>query len=230
MSTEPVVDADPAYDQARFTPMQALYHLLTQTGYVKSKLEFARLLKINEGNIYAYLADPAPRDDNELDDQQGKNRSRISPRAETLHGWCWALREVTGLAIDVILRYDGKLVIEARGTDARKRVIQAVRYDTVYLEYDFPEPIAWLTLATAQRMYAALAVQRASAMQAEQGTSAGRSRAAMIRERKKIDKQLDRVRERLVQLVGLDGVAALDAEHGLVVSEVPPSPGAHAEA
>ncbi len=45
------------------TPMQALYDLMCTMGYVRTKHDFARALRINEGNIYAYLGDPDPRPD-----------------------------------------------------------------------------------------------------------------------------------------------------------------------
>jgi hypothetical protein len=195
-----LVDATPAYDQPYMTPIQALYHLLVQTGYCNGKQEFARLIRIGGNNVYAYLADPGPREDNDEDARKGRNRSRICPRPETIQGWCWGLRTVTGLAIDVVLKFDGSLELHARGTDSKSKAIKPIRYRTVYRDYDFVEPIAWLTEETALSMEADLIRERNDAIEAETAATGHRSKAAIARERKKIDKQLGRVRERLSEI------------------------------
>jgi hypothetical protein len=197
------------------TPMQALHHLLHATGYCKSKLDLARLLNIKQGNIYAYLAPPDPREDNDIDHQEERNRSRISPRPGTLHGWCWGIGQVTGLLIEIRLCSDGSLELHVSGTAKDGQPIEPIHYKTVYRSYDFPEPLAWLSLPTARRRYAITANHRTQALAAEQVTT-GRSKAATVRERKRLDKTLEQLRERLTELLDKPSLISLDTELGLV--------------
>lgn len=125
------------------TPMQALYDLLTRKGYVRNKRDFAAMLRINEGNIYAYLSDPEPRPDKEKDVTAGRNTTRISASPEILHGWCWGITQTTAMNVTVELQPDGNLAIDASGFDAQSKRFKAVRYITVYVDYDFKPPSHW---------------------------------------------------------------------------------------
>jgi len=128
----------------RLTPMQALYDLLTRKGYVRNKRDFAEALRINEGNIYAYLANPEPRPDKEKDVVAGRNTMRINARPEILHGWCWGITQTTDMSVTVKLLADGNLAIDATGSDAQGDVFKDVRYTTIYMDYDFKPPSHWV--------------------------------------------------------------------------------------
>jgi hypothetical protein len=139
--------------EPRFTPAQAIYDVLSITGYVKSKRSFARLLNVNEGNVYAYLTDPRPREGDVEDAMRGQNRARISARTDTLHGWCWVISENTGLALEIRLEPNRQFVLIVQGVDSEGRSIRPMRYRTIYHDYDFSEPVGWELPDTAKRLY-----------------------------------------------------------------------------
>ena len=71
-------------------PIGVLYTLLMHYGYADSPSAFAKLLRINKGNVAAYLA---PRD----------SPTRIIPRIDTLHAWAWGVSQTTELKIQILL-------------------------------------------------------------------------------------------------------------------------------
>jgi hypothetical protein len=72
------------------TPMRVLFNILVRYGYVDSHAKFAELLRINKGNVAAYLAE---RDAS----------TRIVPRIDTLQCWAWGVSGETQLNIQILL-------------------------------------------------------------------------------------------------------------------------------
>jgi len=72
------------------TPMRVLFNILVRYGYVDSPSAFAELLRLNKGNVAAYLAD------READ-------NRIVPRIDTLHVWSWGVSATTDLKLQLLL-------------------------------------------------------------------------------------------------------------------------------
>lgn len=127
----------------RLSPVQAIYDVLCRTGYVKNKRDLARLLRINEGNVYAYLYDPNPRDGNVEDAEAGRNRARIVATPDLLHGWAFAVAAATALRIDVLLLADGGLELQISGRNAQGEIVETFRYRTLHHHYDFTAPTRW---------------------------------------------------------------------------------------
>jgi len=133
----------PSEQPQKLTPMQALYDLMIRHGYVRTKADFASALRINGGNIYAYLGNPEPREGKPEDLAMGRNTTRISASPEILHGWCWAITNTTEMTVAIGLGSDGNILIEASGKDAQGRKIPRVTYVTTYGEFDFRPPSHW---------------------------------------------------------------------------------------
>lgn len=127
----------------RLSPVRAFYDVLVRTGYVKNKRDLARLLRLNEGNVYAYLYDPDPRDDNPEDVDAGRNRARIVATSDLLHGWAFAVAASTALRIDVLLLADGDLELLISGNNAQGEPVETFRYHTLHGHYDFSAPRRW---------------------------------------------------------------------------------------
>ncbi len=72
------------------TPMRVLFNILVRYGYVDSHSKFAELLRLNKGNVAAYLAE---RDAS----------TRIVPRIDTLQCWAWGISQTTDLKIQILL-------------------------------------------------------------------------------------------------------------------------------
>lgn len=131
------------------TPMQALYSACMSTGWCDSKQGFARLLRLNTGNVYGYLADPAPREDDAEEQRMGRNRCWIKAQAVLLHGYCWVLSRTTDLECWLTLRSDGGLDLHvegltAQGDDASPLLPPHGVYHTLYDTYDgFRPPSGW---------------------------------------------------------------------------------------
>jgi hypothetical protein len=102
------------------TPGLALLEILRRTGYVKSKAEFARLLRMNEGNVYHHLAEP-------------EQHYRIAIPLGALHALCWTIDRVTGLRIEIRLTPDSELELRVFGTDVHGNDIDPpIRARTLY--------------------------------------------------------------------------------------------------
>jgi hypothetical protein len=125
------------------SPIQAFYDILCQTGYVRNKKDLARFLRLNEGNVYAYLYDPAPRLGNEADAVQGRNQARIVARPELIQRWAFAVQSVTRLRIDVLLLSDGGLDLLVCGHNAQGEIVSPSRFKTLHGVFDFSPPCRW---------------------------------------------------------------------------------------
>ena len=114
--------------EGRLAPVQTLYRILVKYGHCKdNKAAFGSLLRISGSNVYAYLRD--------ADDPR-----RINVRPETLHAWCWAIRQVTSLEIVVRLDFLGELSLEVGGCDDSGAEIERKVYLTNYADFSVTKP------------------------------------------------------------------------------------------
>ena len=129
----------------RLTPMQAIYDAVVCHGYARNKHDFAKLLRMSEGNVYAYLDSPQPRGGHVEDrkTEPPQNANRIGARMETVHAWAWAIGKVTKLKITVIALPDGRVEIEIGGRDSEGEAIAQARYETSYDQWDFRATARW---------------------------------------------------------------------------------------
>jgi hypothetical protein len=115
-----VADSFTELSSIPLTPGLALLEILRRTGYAKNKAEFARLLRMNEGNVYHHLAEP-------------DKHYRIAIPLGVLHALCWALDKTTGLRIEILLLPDSELELRAFGTDVHGNDIDPpIRARTTY--------------------------------------------------------------------------------------------------
>jgi len=102
------------------TPGLAIFEILRRTGYAKSKADLARLLRMNEGNVYHHLAEP-------------EKHYRLAIPLGVLHALCWAIDRVTGLRIEILLTPDSECELRVFGTDAHGNDIDPpIRARTTY--------------------------------------------------------------------------------------------------
>lgn len=104
------------------TPAQAMYDILASFGFVHQKVGFARIVSINDRNIYSYLGNP----------ESDKIRGFIPASIEKLHGWAHAILRETGVQIEIHLLPDGDLVLLATGNSKNGAPFGPMRYRTTY--------------------------------------------------------------------------------------------------
>jgi hypothetical protein len=119
--SEPMV----ATTEQPLTPAQAMYDVLANTGYVHQKVDFARIVRINDRNIYSYLGDP----------DSDSSRGFIVASLEKLHGWANAIVRETGIRIEMRLFPEGNLVLIAEGQSKNGHPFGPILYTTVYDRY-----------------------------------------------------------------------------------------------
>ncbi len=107
------------------TPAQAIYQVLTELGHVHQKRDFALLVGTNPKNIYGYLGDP----------NRDKKRGFIVSTPRLLHEWTVAIRERTGVSIELHLTPDKRLQVIASGETVRGVPMPPRTVETCYHQH-----------------------------------------------------------------------------------------------
>lgn len=110
---------------------RVLYSILEKTGYVKKKVDMARILRINDSNISSYLA------------RHNTKGKRIHARLDTISQWCWVLNQTTGLKIKITIDPSAEVVFEIEGHDAQGLPLESWMETTSYREQDQIPSAQW---------------------------------------------------------------------------------------
>lgn len=104
--------------------------MLNRHGYTKTQAELAQVLRICDKNVSRYLLPVG-------------HRHRISPRLDTIAGWCWFISQTTGLSLRIVVDSSAEVVIEASGYSAQGEPIEEESVLTSYREVDASPAKSW---------------------------------------------------------------------------------------
>jgi hypothetical protein len=108
-----------------------VWRILQDHGYVKTQSDLSKILRIGDKNVSRYLLPPG-------------HKHRISPRIDTLAGWCWAISQTTGLGLRLVIDSSAEVSIGVSGYKSNGEPVEDQVIHTSYRETDMVPLQSWV--------------------------------------------------------------------------------------